>query len=189
MAHFIIDTYKMKWEILNLARSFSVQGNKFWLLRTFVSAAWPQSTHWISTLWLRCLSLPKWPGKPPQMRCWNPSWMRPSPFSVLSYFVRNCRDIEIRQSWNPWLVQAKTRRSKPAPLPPFSVTVPLYSQPGAMTRCLCSWLVRFLIKMGNSQWLLSKRREPRRRYGGVLLFAETQADIFLDNSFISDYNT
>lgn len=39
MAHFIIDTYKMKWEILNLARSFSVQGNKFRLLRTFVSAA------------------------------------------------------------------------------------------------------------------------------------------------------
>ena len=39
MAHFIIDTYKMKWEILNFARSFSVQGNKFWLLRTFVSAA------------------------------------------------------------------------------------------------------------------------------------------------------
>ena len=39
MAHFIIDIYKIKWEILNLARSFSVQGKKFWLLRTFVSAA------------------------------------------------------------------------------------------------------------------------------------------------------
>ena len=56
MAHFIIDTYKIKWEILNLARNFSgdlsasdakffceelrnisAQGNKFRLLRTFVS--------------------------------------------------------------------------------------------------------------------------------------------------------
>lgn len=39
MAHFIIDTYKIKWEILNLARNISAQGNKFRLLRTFVSAA------------------------------------------------------------------------------------------------------------------------------------------------------
>ena len=29
MAHFIIDTYKIKWEILNFARNISAQGNKF----------------------------------------------------------------------------------------------------------------------------------------------------------------
>ena len=55
--------------------------------------------------------------------------------------VWNRRGTETRQSWNLQLVQAKTHRPKPAPLPPFSVTVPLYSQPGAKTRCLCAWLV------------------------------------------------
>ena len=44
----------------------------------------------------------------------------------------------------------------------------------------------FLIKMGNSQWLLSKRREPGRRYGGVLLFAETQDTVTLRcNTFLA----
>ena len=92
-------------------------------------------------------------AQPPLVGVWGdlivPSgWQRVWPL-VLQ--VWNRRGTETRQSWNLQLVQAKPHRPKPAPLPPFSVTVPLYAQPGVKTRCLCAWLVRFLIKMGNSQ--------------------------------------
>ena len=155
MAHFIIDTYKMKWEILNFARSFSVQGNKFWLLRTFVSAAWSQATHWISTLWLRCLSLPKWPEKPPQMRCWNPSCMRPGPLKTRYIFCTIVFRMESQRYWNTPELESVTGSSQIAQTKTSSTSdfqrdsTPIFSTRRKDKMPLRLVGVPFLVNMGN----------------------------------------